>query len=69
MNVTNLKIENDTLYAVVNEDLYEAAEYTEALMSTVCMVEINPEVSNVVVKNTGGFEFKQIEKSHEPSAQ
>lgn len=67
MNVTNLKIESDTLYVVVNEDLYEASEYTEALMYTGCMVEIAPEVSDVVVKNTGGFEFKQIENSPEQS--
>ena len=45
----------------------EAAEYTEDIMSACCMVEIDPEVSNVVVKNTGGFEFKQIEKSPEPN--
>ena len=61
------QIENDTLFIVVNEDLYEAAEYTEALMYTGCMVEIAPEVSDVVVKNTGGFEFKQIENSPEQS--
>ena len=50
MYVTNLKIENDTLFIVVNEDLYETEVYTEALMHMGCMVEIDPEVSNVIVK-------------------
>lgn len=67
MYVTNLKNENDTLFIVVNEDLYEAEVYTEALMYTGCMVEIDPEVSNVIVKNTGGFEFQKIERSPTPS--
>ena len=35
MYVTNLKIENDTLFIVVNEDLYEAEVYTEALIRDV----------------------------------
>lgn len=67
MNVTNLKIENDILYVTVNEGLYEAVEYTEAIMTTCCKVEIDPSISNVIVKNTGGCDFKQIEKSPEPS--
>ena len=67
MNVTNLKIENDTLYVTVHEGLYEAVVYTEAIMSTCCKVEIEPSISNVIVKNTGGFDFEQIEKSPEPS--
>lgn len=67
MNVTNLKIENDTLYVTVHEGLYEAVVYTEAIMSTCCKVEIEPGVSNVIVKNTGGCDFEQIEKSPEPS--
>ena len=63
MNVVNLKTENDTLYVTVNEGLYESEVYTEAIISTCCMVEIEPSISNVIVKNTGGCDFMQIENS------
>ena len=63
MYVTNLKIENNTLFIVVNEDLYEAEVYTEALMYTGCMVEIDPEVSNVIVKTQVVLNFRKL-KDH-----
>ncbi len=67
MNVADLRIDNDTLFVTLYEGLYEAPEYTEEIMTTCCKIEIKPGVSNVIVKNTGGCDFKQIEKAAEPS--
>ena len=64
--VTDLEIENDTLVVTVEETSPADNEtVTEAFTYPACMVEISPKVSNVSVRNTGGYEFEYIEKDPE----